>query len=261
MVLWSKGKIKMEWYESLKETIKRELEPKGISQREFARSIEVDEVNFNKYLNGTKTPRIDTLVKIAKGLDCSLDYLLGLSKAKYVEPTEDDKAILKVSELTGLNVETLEWFKGAYAESNNYLKEHPCKFEIDKYTGLADYRQIINKTTEENPNDSHSFVRAIYHVDYLSMITFLNYYASVGDNYLFDSLYRYLQVGNGLKINSDTVYKLMGFAKNEDKNKIEVTESYDIDPQMIKEYSLQSVKDSLADLIDNIHGWNKSNNK
>ena len=209
----------MEWYESLKETIKRELEPKGISQREFARSIEVDEVNFNKYLNGTKTPRIDTLVKIAKGLDCSLDYLLGLSKAKYVEPTEDDKAILKVSELTGLNVETLEWFKVAYEDSNNYLNNHSLKFEIDKYIGLADYFSIINKAQEDNTNDVNSCVKAIYHVDYLSMIAILNYYASVGDNFLFNSLYRYLQVGNGLKINSDTVYKLMGFAKNEDKNK------------------------------------------
>ena len=250
----------MEWYESLKETIKRELEPKGISQREFARSIEIDEVNFNKYLNGTKTPRIDTLIKIAKGLDCSLDYLLGLSKAKYVEPTEDDKAILKVSELTGLNVETLEWFKVAYEDSNNYLNNHSLKFEIDKYTGLADYFSIINKAQEDNTNDVNSFVKAIYHVDYLSMIAILNYYASVGDNFLFNSLYRYLQVGNGLKINSDTVYKLMGFAKNEDNNKMEVTESYDIDPQMMKEYSLQSVKDSLADFIEDIHAYNENNN-
>lgn len=227
---------------------------------QFSKDMGINKDTMHCYLTGTRIPNAESLLKISNALDVSVDYLLGISKTKHLEPTEDEKAILKVSELTGLNVETLEWFKVAYEDSNNYLNNHSLKFEIDKYTGLADYRQIINKAQEDNTNDANSFVKAIYHVDYLSMIAILNYYASVGDNFLFNSLYSYLQVGNGLKINSDTVYKLMGFAKNEDNNKIEVTESYDIDPQMIKEYSLQSVKDSLADFIEDIHAYNENNN-
>ncbi len=98
----------MEWYENLGKTIKKELNEKGITQREFVKKIGINEANFSKYLKGEKTPQADTLIKIAKGLDCSLDYLLGLSKTKYAEPTEDEKAIAKVSELTGLECETIK---------------------------------------------------------------------------------------------------------------------------------------------------------
>ncbi len=98
----------MEWHEILGKTIKKELDKKGMAQREFAKKLGIDEGNFSKYLKGEKTPQADTLIKIAKGLDCSLDYLVGLSKSKYAEPTEDEKAIAKVSELTGLECETIE---------------------------------------------------------------------------------------------------------------------------------------------------------
>lgn len=92
----------------LGKTIKKQLDKKGMSQREFIKKIGINEANFSKYLKGEKTPQADTLIKIAKGLDCSLDYLLGLSKSKYIEPTEDEKAITRVSELTGLEAETIE---------------------------------------------------------------------------------------------------------------------------------------------------------
>lgn len=111
----------MEWYELLGKTIKKELRDKNITQRDFIKSIGINEANFSSYLKGTKTPQIDTMLKIAKGLDCSLDYLLGLTNKKSIEPTEDEKAIFRVSELTGLSLECLNKLTKNGESINMYL--------------------------------------------------------------------------------------------------------------------------------------------
>ena len=64
------------------ERLIRLLKERDISQREFANKIGVSEVAISRYIKGSRSPRLDTLVKVAMELDVSIDYLVGLSEMK-----------------------------------------------------------------------------------------------------------------------------------------------------------------------------------
>lgn len=50
---------------------------KGLSQRKFALMIELDRVTLNHIEAGKANPTLDTLARIAQGLDVSIEELLG----------------------------------------------------------------------------------------------------------------------------------------------------------------------------------------
>lgn len=54
------------------ELIKKE----GISQRELAKQIGINESALSRYLNGSRTPRIDIISKLAKHFNISVEELL-----------------------------------------------------------------------------------------------------------------------------------------------------------------------------------------
>ena len=245
-----KGKrTKMEWNESLKETIKKELNAKGISQRDFVKSVGIDEANFSKYLKGDKVPRADTLIKIAKGLDCSLDYLLGLSKAKYVEPTEDDKAILKVSELTGLEIETIEKLIDGINNCKKYAMNENVETKKDNYTGLPIYLEYgLYKDGQDSKNK-------LLATDFFYLVNFLNVYiknyAEITKDYyvpLFDNLYKFLTVGNECYEFDFVFGNLQTYTLNELGDE-EPLGSYPIHANVIKAQMTDDIKESLKRLI------------
>ena len=50
----------------------------GMSQRKFALVLELDRVTLNRIEAGKGNPTLDTLARIARGLDVSVEELLGL---------------------------------------------------------------------------------------------------------------------------------------------------------------------------------------
>lgn len=54
------------------------LKLSGLSQKEFARKINVSEVSVSRYVNGSREPNVETLRNICKALDVTADWLLGL---------------------------------------------------------------------------------------------------------------------------------------------------------------------------------------
>lgn len=66
-----------------KERLNQLLEERGISQKELAQRINVDETAMSRYVNGTRTPRIDILTNIAKEFDVSIEYLIGEEEKEY----------------------------------------------------------------------------------------------------------------------------------------------------------------------------------
>lgn len=70
----------MTFGEKLKE-IRKDI---GITQKELANKIGVKRTTVAGYETKGKEPSYQTLIKIARALDCSLDYLLG-----YVEENEE----------------------------------------------------------------------------------------------------------------------------------------------------------------------------
>lgn len=59
--------------------IKAALDAKGMTQRELAKKIRVTEVSVSRYITGDRIPRATILIDIAKVLDVSIDYLMGVN--------------------------------------------------------------------------------------------------------------------------------------------------------------------------------------
>ena len=64
-----------------------------ITTRQLAKSIGMTESTVSRYLSGSRSPKIEELVKIAETLECSADYLLGLKESEVVVQKEIFKEI------------------------------------------------------------------------------------------------------------------------------------------------------------------------
>ncbi len=61
------------------ERLSQLIQEKNITQRELANKTGMTECTISRYCSGERTPHADNLRRIAKALDVSSDYLLGLS--------------------------------------------------------------------------------------------------------------------------------------------------------------------------------------
>jgi transcriptional regulator with XRE-family HTH domain len=59
------------------------IRTKGISQLELAQKVGVSEKSISFYIHNKSTPRISILAKLAKALDTSVDWLLGLYPTEF----------------------------------------------------------------------------------------------------------------------------------------------------------------------------------
>ncbi len=58
------------------------LDERGLTQREAAELMGVSHVCISRYIKGDRVPKITNVVKLAKGLGVTIDYLSGLSDEK-----------------------------------------------------------------------------------------------------------------------------------------------------------------------------------
>lgn len=106
--------------------IKEAREEKGISQRELAKRINVDNALISKIEKGkVNKPNYLTLVKLCKELDLDLIDLLNLAKYEIL-----DFEILS-------NIETYDNFEEAYSLKENYMNKNK---EIDANKVIKDYK-------------------------------------------------------------------------------------------------------------------------
>lgn len=61
---------------ALQDKILQLMKEQKINQKQLAEKASITEASLSKYLSGNRTPRIDVLVKIAKALDTSVNFLL-----------------------------------------------------------------------------------------------------------------------------------------------------------------------------------------
>lgn len=64
------------YFQSLGLNIKQLREAKGVDQKSFAFDCEIGRTQLYMIENGKTNPRLSTLMKIANGLDISVDQLL-----------------------------------------------------------------------------------------------------------------------------------------------------------------------------------------
>ena len=60
------------------------MEEHNISQVDLAKEIGITNVTISRYLNGTRSPRIEIVVRLAQFFHVSSDFLLGISDTPYV---------------------------------------------------------------------------------------------------------------------------------------------------------------------------------
>ncbi len=61
------------------ENLKRLMESRGINQKWLADEANTTEATISRYVHGVHKPNVELIVDIAKALDVSVDYLLGLT--------------------------------------------------------------------------------------------------------------------------------------------------------------------------------------
>lgn len=68
-------------------SIRSLMEERGMTQDELAQAVGRTRQTVSQYVNGISEPGYDTLVKIADSFNVSVDFLLGRTDAKTVDPT------------------------------------------------------------------------------------------------------------------------------------------------------------------------------
>lgn len=61
---------------TLQEKIRKGMEAKHLNQKQLAERSGITEASISKYLSGERKPRTDAIIKIAKALGESINYLL-----------------------------------------------------------------------------------------------------------------------------------------------------------------------------------------
>lgn len=133
------------------EILKRRIKEKGYTQEEFADVAGISYGTLKKYLSGASEYTRTNLIKIAKTLDCSYDYLLGESPSTHHE-YHDISEQLRLSD--GAIEKLLVYGKRYDTDfySQMYIKTFDAIVETDGLVmSMADYlinSQYVDETEE-----------------------------------------------------------------------------------------------------------------
>ena len=75
------------------ERIKKAMDNRGLTQSQLAAKINLKQYQISRMLAGKPFPSMDTLSAMARELDVSLYYLIGIQEVSYRELTPDGAAV------------------------------------------------------------------------------------------------------------------------------------------------------------------------
>lgn len=93
------GDVLKEFMADVGSRIKSRIEEMSTSQRDIAKAAGISSQRLGNYAQGTRTPDIEMLVRIARALNVSTDWLLGVSE---VGPVEISPIVQRLLELDGM---------------------------------------------------------------------------------------------------------------------------------------------------------------
>lgn len=93
--------------ERLHHRLKKKMQEKGLSQRKLSLMTGITEAAISKYVSGARTPHIEIVGKLAKALDTTSDYLLGIDEnnghyAAIKKVIDENKSYLSMEEKMSL---------------------------------------------------------------------------------------------------------------------------------------------------------------
>ncbi|MBQ6285044.1 MAG: helix-turn-helix transcriptional regulator [Bacilli bacterium] len=127
---------------SIGEKIKYLRTNRNISQYELGRAVYKSRQEINYFENGTRKVDLDTLILIAKHLEVSLDYLVGLNDIE--KPNTDLQGIF---EITGLSEKSIHQLS-KYKSSKNLLTDFYEDYEIEGVEKEGQKLNELNKLIE-----------------------------------------------------------------------------------------------------------------
>ncbi|MBQ9730526.1 MAG: helix-turn-helix transcriptional regulator [Bacilli bacterium] len=100
---------------------------RNMSQKQLGDLIGVSKVSISNYENGMQYPTLEKLILLAKVLDCSLDYLLGIDYDNLTDLKRDERIFKSIK-----RNETI--YKYLLEDSRNRIKE------IEEHIKIKDNR-------------------------------------------------------------------------------------------------------------------------
>lgn len=118
----------------LSERIRERIAELDLKQTEAARLSGVSAARFGNYAQGKRTPDLETIVRIAKALRTSTDWLLGLNSAGPIELTP---VVVRLLELEGLPSDRAHGIAAAVQEALRILTALPDEGDATMRSRLA----------------------------------------------------------------------------------------------------------------------------
>lgn len=110
-------------------------EEMGFSQKELAKQMGVSPTNIYNYESGRTEPNIDTLIKLSKILNVSVDYLLGIEDDLGIKGYAPAKERISAAEaLSGEEEDLLKDFRklGVFARSSILIQVRALAEKAEK---------------------------------------------------------------------------------------------------------------------------------
>lgn len=119
-----------------------------LSQKEFAEKWGIDTSKYNKWENGKNSPDFDNLCFLAKNLNVTTDYLLGLSDFKNSQSKAEFSVEIEelAEKLKKIKAQDDAWYQVTVSILSMYLSMFNCKNVTKEYK--AKFISQINKIIE-----------------------------------------------------------------------------------------------------------------
>ena len=118
--------------------IKEVRESKKMTQKKLSSVTGIDVTSISRYENDSQFPNLDTIIKISRGLECSLDYLVfGDGDSVYIERKNQSEEEMIFSSLSDLFEKKILEINEGYDSAELYVS-----IESDLYW---DFCKKINK--------------------------------------------------------------------------------------------------------------------
>lgn len=127
------------------------LAEKNIKQKDLASALGVTDNTISYFVSGKRTPNTEQIIKIAKFLDVSSDYLLGLSGAK-----STNEIVQKIHKYTGLDEFPIMCLHNNYQIATQSSQQDEINTEFQKEFSIESYDELLdNHNSDEAYKNMH----------------------------------------------------------------------------------------------------------
>lgn len=136
---------KLNLHNTIASRIKQRLIDLDMQQKDIIDALEVPKSTVSEWVkkNEKRTPNTEYLIELAKYLNCSVDYLVGITDAPTPLINEEQKTLRLVCDYTGFNENTIKKLNEIYS-----LYKKAKKFKLNEYTPQILSPSIINSTLD-----------------------------------------------------------------------------------------------------------------